>query len=473
MLSSRRLKKITDEPLAVAMYVSRFGKEKNNDSVLAWKISRWHAEKSNTLLMRVVAIIIALSSGSVFALALTLQEATLKAKENSPDIQQLNAQYNSAVQKTWLAIAPAEPTLSISENDMTKSFHLGTAASKVIQFQQVVGFPGRAWLNRSQLHYQAEAIRYQLRAMELQVSVNLKSAYFNLQLAQKNIQLNDDTKLAFERIMEIAKRRYESGAAAQVDFINAQVALLSNENDLADLLTAEKIARAQLNVFLKLPIETAIQVEPIKMTKYSKIDLAEAGSKMMEHRNELNAVRATESSTEKAYKLAWMSLLPDFQFTLGTSEYRMRYASPYSSVPDLANAGQWPTRTYSAGVQITIPLWFMFNERAVISGASSDRAAAQYNVDIVYNQSKVALEAAVEKLNSTEEKIANFEKRILPLSDQAFKLALLDYSSGKVDFQTLASTATSRRQARLSYATAVVNYLSTYATYGQLIGEEF
>lgn len=152
----------------------------------------------------------------------------------------------------------------------------------------------------------------------------------------------------------------------------------------------------------------------------------------------------------------------------------MPFASPYSGaapVPGYSDPA-WPTRTYMAGVQFTIPLWFMFNERAVIAGASYDRAAAERNVDMVNNQSKVALETAVDMLHSTRTKIEKFEKHILPLSDQSFKLALTDYSSGRIDFQTLADTATSRRQARLNYSTAVVTYLTTYATYEQLIGED-
>jgi outer membrane protein TolC len=174
-----------------------------------------------------------------------------------------------------------------------------------------------------------------------------------------------------------------------------------------------------------------------------------------------------------AYKLAWFSLVPDFQFTLGMNTYKMPYGSPYSGNPIYNNdPNEFPTQTYSAGVQITIPIWGLFNERAVISGASYDRAAAQRNVDMVYNQSKIALETAVDTINSTVQKIQRFESRMLPLSDQAFKLALIDYSSGKIDFQTLSDTATARRQTRLSYATAVVNYLTTYATYGQLMGEE-
>jgi outer membrane protein TolC len=416
-----------------------------------------------------VTLIVALSSAVAQAGGvLLLSEALTKAQESSPDIQQLQAQYESAIRKTNLALSPAEPTFSVLNNDMIGGLHLGTAASQVMQIQQSIGFPGRALLNRSQLSEQARAILYQEKAMELQIAVNVKTAYYNLQLAQRNIQLNEDTKLAFERVMQIARRRYESGAAAQVDVINAQIALVSNDNDLNDLQTAEKVARAQLNTLLKQPVGSAIEVEPIKMTYFPAVDLDSAAQQMMQNRNEIKAARASEKASEKSYQLAWMSLLPDFQFTLGRAKYLYGAASPYNPMAP----APYPTETYMAGVQFTVPIWFLFNEREVINGASFDRAAAQRSLDVVSNQSKIALETAIDTIHSAEQKIKKFETRILPLSDQAFNLALTDYSSGRIDFQTLSDTATSRRQSRINYATAVVAYLTNYATYKQLIGED-
>jgi outer membrane protein, multidrug efflux system len=413
---------------------------------------------------------------SVPALAelVTLKSALENIYQQSPDIQQLQAQYDSAVAKRRLALSPAEPTLSFQVNDMPSQFDIYHPASKVIQLQQVLGFPGRALLNRSMMNDQAQAIGYQINAMKIQVGVNVKTVYLALQLAQKNIQLNADTRLSYERIMEIAKRRYESGATSQVDYLNAQVALLGNKNDLADLQAAERSARGQLNVLLKRPVTDEIEVEPLEMSYHPIVNVDEAIERMLNNRNEIKAAQAQVHASDKAYKLAWMSLLPDFQFTLGTTFYSNPYASPLAGDP--ANQSNLPSsipdHTYLAGVQITLPIWFLFNERQVISGASNDKVAAERGLDVVLNQSKTAIESAVETLNASRAKVENFERHMVPLSDQALKLALIAYSSGKIDFQSLADTAASHRQTRLSYASTVVNYLTAYATYCQLIGEE-
>jgi outer membrane protein, heavy metal efflux system len=411
---------------------------------------------------------------------LTLSQAIELAQAKSPDLLQLENQTDSAAAKKRLAIAPTEPNLNISFNDMLKPFDISTTSSEVLQLTQPVGFPGRAFLNRSMLSDQEDSLHYQGQALRLQVALNVKLAYYGLQLAQMNMKLNADTRLAYERILSIAKRRYESGQTSQVDYLNAQVQLLQNQNDLTDLMTAEKATRAQLNVLLRNPVPTALEVQPIHMIYHPPVDLEDSISKMLAQRNEIKSVQAQVQASDKAYKLAWMSLLPDFQLTAGMTYYRQPYASPLSSVPmyttgqtdNGASYGEWPTHTYMVGIQFTVPLWGVFNEREAIVGASHDRAATEAGLDVLYNQSKVALEGAVDAANATETKIENFEKHLLPLAEQSFNLALINYSSGKIDFQTLSDTAGARRTARLNYATAITAYLTNYSTYGQLIGED-
>jgi outer membrane protein TolC len=206
------------------------------------------------------------------------------------------------------------------------------------------------------------------------------------------------------------------------------------------------------------------------MIYHPAIDLGAARVRMLESRNEIRSARAQADAADRAYRLAWMGYLPDFQLMAGTTFYRNPWTSPLSADPGYG--GNFPTHTYMVGVQVTLPIWFLFNERESVTGASHDRAAAQAGLDGVFNQSEVALESAVESVNALAIKIQNFEKHLLPLADQSLNLAMINYRAGKVDFQTLADTAAARRTARLNYATAVTGYLTSYATYGQLLGED-
>ncbi len=413
----------------------------------------------------------ALTEARAEAAPLPLEQAIGLAEAKSPDIQQLENQADSAAAKKRLALSPGEPTLSVSFNDMLSPLSFGSTSSEVFQLTQPVGFPGRAFVNRSLLRDQEDALHYQVRALKLQVSLSVKQAYYAVQLAQENMRLNHDTRLSYEQILGTAKRRYESGQTSQVDYLNAQVQLLSNQNDLIDLQNNEKNARAQLNLLLRNPIDAPLEVAPIQMLDHPRIELSQAIEQMLSSRNEIKSAQLQSDASGKAYQLAWLSLLPDFQLVAGTTYYRQPFSSPLSSVPAYQNVN-FPTHTFMVGLQFSIPIWGLLNEREVIVGASHDRAAAEANLDVVYNQSKAAMEAAIDTSNALRVKIENFEKHLLPLSEQALKIAMASYSAGKVDFQTLSDTAAARRQVRLNYATAVTSYLTNYSIYGQLIGED-
>jgi outer membrane protein TolC len=397
---------------------------------------------------------------------LPLEKAVALAREKSPDIHSLQTQAESAEAKVAQALAPYEPVFTYSMADMETPFRFGSQASTVYQLQEQVGFPGRAFVNRSALDNQAHAVRAQVRTMELQVASQVKNAYYQLTIAQANLNLNRDQRESFARIAGIAKRRYESGAIPQVDLINAQVALYANDNDLSDLIATEKSARAQLNIYLGKALDSELQVEPFKSKKLPIPEMTDAEGKMVSNRNELRAARYQLKAAEDTYRLAQMSVLPDFQFTAGSTFYNRPEASPIAS----SNPGA--QQTYMFGVQLTIPIFFLFNERQAMRSASFDRATADANLQILLNQSRANLKSTIETLKALDQRISNSEKHLLPLSEQALSLALISYSAGKIDFQTLVDTATARRNARRDYYTAVVNYISNYATLGQLMGEE-
>lgn len=398
--------------------------------------------------------------------ALTLKAAIEQAKDYSPDLKALRFQYASARAKSWQAIAPADPTFSISYNDTQHALHTENPASTVYQITQPLSFPGKAFVSRAALRANAEALEAQIRALELQINTNVSTAYWQFSQIRQNIELNEEQRHSYQRILEIAKRRYATGSIPQVDLLNAEVAVYSSVNDLNDLKASERSAQAQLNLLLGQDINTVVELQPFQASRYPIPMQSEAERKMVENRQELRAARAQLRTAEHNYSLSKMSLLPDFQLTAGMTHYNVPSASPLNVVaPNVTN-------TYMVGAQVTIPLWFIFNETQSIRAAANDRAAAEASLQSAYNQSRLNLTSTFENLKSALARMDNFEHHLLPLSEQALSIALTNYSAGKIDFQTLVDTAASRRNIRRDYLAAMVNYQTLYANLEQLMGEE-
>jgi cobalt-zinc-cadmium efflux system outer membrane protein len=403
---------------------------------------------------------------SAWANVLKLQQAIERAKDHSPEIRSLRFQVASAEAKAWQALAPAEPTLALQFQDMDTPYHgISGQASRIFTLTQPVNFPGKAFLSHSIQNNQANSLRAQLSAMELQISAAVKAAYYQLLLTQQNVALNQEQQSFYERILAIAKRRYEAGSITQVDLLNAEVSLYSNENDLVDLKSTERAARTQLNVLVGQQAETQFEVEPIPTGSKPVIESRDAEDRMVANRSEIRAAKYLWDAANGSFHLAEMSLLPDFQLIAGTTYYDTPEASPLSSVGG-------STHTYFGGVQMSVPLWFLFDQRQGIASASRDRAAAEANLQTILNQSKITLDATLDTIEAARKKIDNYQQHLMPLAEQSLTLAIINYGVGKIDFQTLSDTATMRRNTKRDFQTALVNYLTAYTTLGQLIGED-
>jgi len=428
---------------------------------------QWPNKQFLVLLLGTVVLYLFECEMTVRAEPMKLRQAIEIVQNRNPDIRNYENQIQSIEAKARQTLAPSTPFFSLTYNDMLSALTPGGAASTVLQLTQPLGFPGKAFLSYSAIRAQADGLRSQLRATQLGVATSVKTAYYQLALAKRNIELNHAQRDAYERILAIAKRRYEAGSITQVDFLNSEVTLYSNFNDLADLNASEVAARAQLNVLLGNSSDAELETEPFHAVLPPLRNRVEALDQMTRNRPEVRAATFQTEVTGQNHKLAWMSGLPDFQFTVGTTFYNIPGASPVN----LSDAG-YINHTFLAMVQLTVPLWFFFNERESIVSTSHDQAAAEANLNSVLNQSKIAFETTIRILEALRNKIENYEKHLLPLSEQSFLLALTNYTYGKIDFGTLAITALTRRNSQRDYFVAVTSYLINYAVFGQLLGED-
>jgi outer membrane protein TolC len=397
---------------------------------------------------------------------LTLKQAAEIVLGRNPDVRSMQEQMESSEAKTRLALAPQEPSFQLTYNDTNRFLALNGAASTVYQISQPIAFPGKAFVVQASLRAQTKALYHQLRSKRLSVLNDVRSAYYNLALARKNIQLNLDQKRSYEQILQIAKRRYESGGITQVDLMYAQTSLYSNLNDLSDLQASEKSTLAQLNLLLGNETYKELEVEPLKMVEDLKpFNRDSTLQKMLDNQPEIQSALYQERAAENAHASAVMGLLPDFQVFVGTTYYNVPGATPFSATTNL-------NQTYMAGIQVSIPLWGLLNERESINSAAHDQAAADANLSSQFLQSKTTLEATLQQLDAFDLKLKNFQDHLLPLAEQTLSLALTNYGSGKIDFQALSLAANTWRTTKTTYYTMVVNYLTTYYSVGQLTGED-
>jgi len=404
------------------------------------------------------------TSSCLAADTLSVDAAVQAAKDRSPDIQNLQQQVLAANAQARQALSLQDPSASVSVNDMNANFNTGNAGSASFGFSQPFTFPGKALLNWSQGKDNAKALQAQLTAMELQVAANVKGAYYQVALGQKNLDLNKEQEQILEQIVSIVKRRYEAGSVTEVDVANAQMAQYANEASLADLVLAEKSAVVQLNVMLGHPAESDLAVDPLpEALAVPTVDRVDAMAKLAKLNPQIQQALYQASAASKGLTLAWMGLLPDFQVGVSDNQYHT-YSTNYASSPLV--------ETHSLNFSANFPLWGLFNESQAIVAADHSSNAADAGLASQREQSTTALFTAVDTLEDNATKLALYKDHLLPLSEATLKMALTNYGTGKIQFEDLAAAAAGLWSNRSTYYSLLAGYVGAYTQYGQLIGEE-
>ena len=404
------------------------------------------------------------TSSCLAADTLSVDAAVQAAKDRSPDIQNLQQQVLAANAQARQALSLQDPSASVSVNDMNANFNTGNAGSASFGFSQPFTFPGKALLNWSQGKDNAKALQAQLTAMELQVASNVKGAYEQVALGQKNLDLNKEQEQILEQIVSIVKRRYEAGSVTEVDVANAQMAQYANEASLADLVLAEKSAVVQLNVMLGHPAESDLAVDPLpEALAVPTVDRVDAMAKLAKLNPQIQQALYQASAASKGLTLAWMGLLPDFQVGVSDNQYHT-YSTNYASSPLV--------ETHSLNFSANFPLWGLFNESQAIVAADHSSNAADAGLASQREQSTTALFTAVDTLEDNATKLALYKDHLLPLSEATLKMALTNYGTGKIQFEDLAAAAAGLWSNRSTYYSLLAGYVGAYTQYGQLIGEE-
>jgi cobalt-zinc-cadmium efflux system outer membrane protein len=395
---------------------------------------------------------------------LSLDTAVKLAKDRSPDISNLKHQVLAAEAQARLALAPSDPVVSLNNGDTNQAFDWQTECESQLGLTQAFNFPGEALVSYSATMDQAKSLKSQMRATEMTVSANVKSAYYQLALARKNIDLNKEQEQILEQIVSIVKRRYEAGSVTEVDVANSQMSQYQNQASLADLVLAAKTSQIQLNVLLGRPAESEIEVEPLPdPAAIPMVDRASALEKMTRLNPQIQSNAFLASQARKNYTLAWMGLLPNFTVGVSDNNYYL-HNFDYVDYPEV--------QTHTFNITASVPMWFFLNETQNIVANSHNRDSAQASLDSQVQQSKSALFTAIDTLEDNAAKLVLYKDHLLPLSEMTLKLALTNYGTGKIQFEDLAAAAAGLWGNRSAYYTLLQGYVSQYTQYGQLVGEE-
>jgi outer membrane protein TolC len=176
----------------------------------------------------------------------------------------------------------------------------------------------------------------------------------------------------------------------------------------------------------------------------------------VESRQEILSAALSEGNANTALTLARMEWVPDFSVSYSLN----RYAPGSSGV----------SHDNSASVGINIPIFGWMKQREDVKSAADSLAASVSNAHAVNLQTTAnATELYRTLLNALATAQLNRDY-LLPLATKNYRVGLLKYESGAIDFSTLSGILGRIYGAQVGYLTAANQFLSAKIALEQMMG---
>ncbi|MGB8412922.1 MAG: TolC family protein [Candidatus Binatus sp.] len=408
-----------------------------------------------------------LAIATVAAVLPTRAEAGLNANElvevaieSNPQVRAVHAQWEAAEHQILQNYAPADPTFTYSNVDSSKDFN---AALHGHAFSENFQFPGEAFLQADESRRTAEIARLTYEAAVRDLRAGVETAYYQVLLDEGLIAINGENIGNLKQVVNVTQAQYTGGQAQQSDFIGAELALEQAQLQQRQYQTNRLNDRAGLNQLLyrkpaaPLDLDQKIELKPLEIKLDKAVDTATHA------RQEILQAALTEKNSTTALTLAEMEYLPNYTVGYEFDYFLQAGAQP---MPGVTQGNTW-------SIGFNMPVFFWIHQREDVKSAQHSLQAARYSMNSVLSQTEATVTQLYQSAQFAYESAQVYSGRLIPLADQDFKVALVAYQSGKVDFLTLSSALQSDYASRLTYLQNANQFFAGEVALEQAMGVSF
>ena len=206
-----------------------------------------------------------------------------------------------------------------------------------------------------------------------------------------------------------------------------------------------------------MDLDQKIELRPLEINLDKAVDIATHA------RQEILEAALTEKNSSTAVTLAEMEYLPNY--TLGY-EFDYILQPGAQPLPNVTNGSTWT-------IGFNVPIFFWIHQREDVFSAKHSLDAARYSMNSVLSQTETTVTQLYQSAQFAYESAQVYSGQLIPLADKEFKVALVAYQSGKVDFLTLSSALQSDYASRLTYLQNANSFFAGEVAVEQAMGVSF
>ncbi len=327
------------------------------------------------------------------------------------------------------------------------------SSARVLRLSQEIPFPGKLSLQGQMAAAEADAQMWKYEEVRRETVAELKSAYYDLYLAQKLIDVVHKSRSLIRQFAEISESQYKVGKGAQQDVIKAEVEASRLLDRLAVLQREREIAQARINTLLYRPPETPVRA-PSEIPKPKLAYTLDQLYKQAESNNPQVQVNRKEiERNEYNVALAKKAFYPDFE-----AEFS------YFNRRDMQEM-------YGLAFKAKLPLYFWRKQRPELESATSSLLEQRRAYDNTLATLYFMLKDPYLKTATDEQLLELYGNTIVPQATLALESSISSYRVGTVDFLSLLSNWQTVLEYEMKYYEVLADYYRALVTLESLTGQ--
>ncbi|MEZ4917369.1 MAG: TolC family protein [Chitinophagales bacterium] len=190
----------------------------------------------------------------------TLDSLLIKAYNNNPELKALQLQYEAALKKAPQVKQLPDPTVGVGVPALRPETRLGAQVLSISASQMFPWF-GTLKAKEDVVLTMAKSKYEQVAAERLNIDYQIKTAYFNLYLLQKQQDVIYKDIRIFETLEKVALAKVESGKSLASDVLTVRIKLEELNNKIQILEEQKQYFTAAINEAVNNPASTIILLD--------------------------------------------------------------------------------------------------------------------------------------------------------------------------------------------------------------------
>jgi len=305
---------------------------------------------------------------------------------------------------------------------------------------------------------------------EFNLRLDVRQAYIDLVAAKSTLKILSEHRRLLQELLNIAQKRFDAGAAPEMDVIHAKMTLNQLLIQVNSANTQVYVARYNFNRLLNsqnfdsredyLPEQNEfialLTPKPIEKSPEFK----ELSAIAVERRLDLKNAQKDIDVARKNLTLTIRQRVPDIELGAG-----------YAFVPQtMATDDQFSQGAYIAGNITNIPLLYQYTPE--IKNAKLQVEQKQIVYESLRNQAMMNLHSAYDEFNTAQANLNYYNDILLSESGQFLKMAKRSYQVGKSNLIDLIFVEQSYKSIVMGYTKALSDYYNAWIEIVRQVNDE-